>query len=382
MVKKLLNTVGRNVSRNLVNYKGFKTNRKVVVIESDDWGSIRMPSKAVYDELLKAGHPVDKNPYSRNDSLATAEDLEHLFEVLSFFKDKKGNHPVITADTVVANPDFDRIRESGYSEYFYEPFTKTLEKSSAHQGAFGMWKEGMAQNVFFPQFHGREHVNVEYWMRELQNPDSESRKVFDYHCWLVQKRINGKINLQAALNTENAECIQSHKSILKEGLDLFEDIFGFRSKSYIANNFVFHSDLKPVLKENGVELFQGMKYQYHPILNGAKKEKIRHYMGEMNSLGQYYLVRNCVFEPSQKSVLFDNVGECLKDIQNAFYWKKPAIITAHRLNFIGNINPDNRKQNLKLFSDLLDQILKKWPDAEFMTSPQLGNLINESKGYA
>ena len=99
-------------------------------------------------------------------------------------------------------------------------------------------------------------------------------------------------------------------------------------------------------------------------------------------LGKLFLVRNCVFEPSQKPAGFDNVGECLKDIQNAFFWKKPAIITAHRLNFVGYINPENRDRNLKMLKELLSSILKKWPDAEFMTSPQLGNLINESKGYA
>lgn len=33
--------------RHFLNLPGWHTRRKIVVIESDDWGSIRMPSKEV-----------------------------------------------------------------------------------------------------------------------------------------------------------------------------------------------------------------------------------------------------------------------------------------------------------------------------------------------
>ena len=80
-----------------VNFFGWRTNRKIVVIESDDWGSIRMPSKDVYNKCLKAGYPVNLNPYEKYDSLASKDDLEILFDLLSEFKDSNGRNPVITA---------------------------------------------------------------------------------------------------------------------------------------------------------------------------------------------------------------------------------------------------------------------------------------------
>ncbi|MCH8567401.1 MAG: hypothetical protein LAT67_04030 [Balneolales bacterium] len=375
-----MDKVKRFIARHAINYKGFKTDRKIIVIESDDWGSIRMPSYRVYNELLKEGYPVNKNPYSQFDGLATAEDLECLFDVLLSFKDKKDNCPVITADTVVANPDFEKIKKSDFSKYHYEPFTTTLRNSSAHQGVFNVWDQGIAQKIFFPQFHGREHVNVEYWMQELQNPYSEARSLFEYGCWLISNDFQKKISFQAALDTELLESVESHKEIIIKGLDLFESIFKYRSKSFIANNFVYHSSLNLTLKKYGVDYIQGMKYQKHPILKNAKRELIRHFIGEQNSNGQFYLIRNCVFEPSQKPISYDNVGECLKDIRNAFLWEKPAIITAHRLNFIGSINQDNRKRNLKMFKELLSNILKEWPDVEFMNSADLGDYI-KSKSF-
>lgn len=79
------------IAHNIVNIPGWRTNRHLVVIESDDWGAIRMPSKEVYEQFLKEGIRVDNDPYCRYDSLATKEDLEILFEALQSVKDKMGN---------------------------------------------------------------------------------------------------------------------------------------------------------------------------------------------------------------------------------------------------------------------------------------------------
>lgn len=108
--------------------RGYTTNRRIIVIESDDWGSIRMPSLDVFHKMASLGLDVVGRCYNENDSLATKEDLSLLFDVLSHYKDFKGNSPKITANICVANPDFERIRASGFTSYFYEPFTVTLER--------------------------------------------------------------------------------------------------------------------------------------------------------------------------------------------------------------------------------------------------------------
>jgi hypothetical protein len=56
--------------------------------------------------------------------LANETDLKALFEVLHSVNDKNGNPAIITANTIVANPGFDKISDSDYQEYHYEPFTK------------------------------------------------------------------------------------------------------------------------------------------------------------------------------------------------------------------------------------------------------------------
>jgi len=166
-MRKLLN----NISINGQNILGWRSNKKILVIESDDWGSIRMPSKKAFDNLLAHGIPVDKCPYNSNDSLETVEDLSALFEVFSTIKDANGNPLKITANTIVANPDFKKIKESNFSQYFYEDFISTYQRINYKTETFNLIKEGISSDIYVPQLHGREHLHVCSWLKALQEGD-------------------------------------------------------------------------------------------------------------------------------------------------------------------------------------------------------------------
>jgi len=91
-----------------------------------------------------------------------------------------------------------------------------------------------------------------------------------------------------------------------------------------------------------------------------------------------YEVRNVVFEPTDDRG-FDWVDYAFKQIQTAFFWHRPAIISSHRVNFCGHIDPKNRKMGIDALKVLLQRIVKKWPEIEFMSADQLGDLITETK---
>jgi hypothetical protein len=70
----------------------------------------------------------------------------------------------------------------------------------------------------------------------------------------------------------------------------------------------------------------------------------------------------------------------MKQIETAFRWNKPAIISSHRVNYCGHIDPNNREIGLSALKNLLDQIVNKWPDVEFMAADELlENLENIRK---
>ena len=144
--------IKKTITRNLLNVRGWQTRRKIVVIESDDWGTIRSSGMAAYENLLKQGLPVDKSPYNALDMLENNEDIEQLYETLSSVKDKNGNPAIFTGNNIVGNPDFEKIKASGFTQYFYEPFTETYKQYPKHDGVFKLLKEGIEKNCLCPSF--------------------------------------------------------------------------------------------------------------------------------------------------------------------------------------------------------------------------------------
>lgn len=368
----------KTLKHNLINLPGWRTNRKIVVIESDDWGSIRMPSREVYEALIEKGIRIDNLSYNRFDALACEADLELLFEVLHSVKDKNQNPAVITANTIVANPDFEKIKANNFQEYYYEPFTETLKRYPNHQKSFELWRQGINSCVFRPQFHGREHLNVNRWLRALSQNVGNVRLAFDYEMFDLSTGLAITENsFMEALNYEKEEELEFQKTSIIEGTQLFEQIFGFRSNTFIASCYTWSNRLNETLKDADIHCFQGSWFQFEPISGKQHKfKKHFHYTGQRNKLKQIYLVRNAAFEPSDKPD-FDWVQDVVSRAKIAFRIGKPLIIGSHRLNYIGYIDKINRDRNLPLLKQLLVSLAKRYPDIEFMSSDELYRLIKK-----
>lgn len=366
----------KNLIKNLSNLPGWRTNRKIVVIESDDWGSIRMPSNEVRAHLQDQSIPmgdIERQRYTSFDTLANSTDFEALYETLYKFKDINNRNPVFTAVSVVANPDFEKIKESNFENYYYEPFTTTLERYQ-HKNAFNMWKEGVKNYLFIPQFHGREHLNVSTWMRQLRLKDKNTLVAFEQKCWGYANANKYGIDYQAAFDLEFASDLIYQEKVIKDGLELFEQIHGYKADFFVPPNGPFNNRLEKIAALEGIHYMSASKIQQEVYGEGKTLRKF-HYLGQKNQYGQFYITRNCFFEPS--AIGKNWVESCLKDIDNAFKWKKPALISSHRVNYIGGLVEKNRTEGLKQLTDLLSLIQKKWPNVEFMTSSELGNLITK-----
>ncbi len=369
----------RYLKRRIQNIPGWHTKRKIVVIESDDWGSIRMPSRTTYDYLLLQGYKINANRYEKYDSLESNEDVETLFDALMKYKDSSGNYPIITANNIVGNPDFDKIKESGFKEYYYEPFTETYSGYPNHDRVLCLLKEGWMNRLFQPQFHGRDHVNVTNWLTALQSYDK------NIHLAFSKRMISFNAEMYPYPKRQYMDALHYKTEIertyvmntLLEGIHLFNKIWGFHSESFIAPCYVWNSEIEDLLTKEGVRYLQGVYVQYENTLSNSNERRRFHFTGQKNQSGQYYLVRNAIFEPTSPKYN-DPVGNCLKEISAAFKCQKPAIICSHRVNYIGGIFPENRTKNIGLLKELLTAIIGKWPDVEFMSSDQLGRLLSSS----
>ena len=365
------------ILKTISNIPGWNTKRKLVVLESDDWGSIRMHSTEVFNNLIKAGIDLLSDEgfrYNKYDSLASSEDLELLFEVLSSVKDSYGNTAVLTPVSVVANPDFAKIQQSDFTEYHYEPFTESLKRYKGCEDSFKLWQEGINNRLFKPQFHGREHLNVKVWMRALMRDHKNTMLAFNNGIWGITTANDPEIKLefQAAFDFIDPGDLQYQREVIIAGLDLFEELFGYRASYFVPPNGPFSSKLEIVCFNEGIKLLSVPKLQFEPMGSGRTRKRI-HWFGQKSKTGLTYITRNCFFEPGQPGP--DWVDSCLNQIATAFRWHKPAIISSHRVNYIGALYKENRDTGLRQLELLLNQIMKAWPDAELITSAELGEII-------
>ena len=353
--------------------RGFHTDRKLIVFESDDWGSIRMPSKKTYEILKALGDNPDEDAFLSNDCLENESDLQALYAVLSSVTDSKGRTPILTLNFATANPNFDKIDyEKGH--YEYEPFYETYEKYYGKNNILSIIKEGYEKKLILPQLHCREHLNVGRWMRDLKKRKSDVVLAFEYRTMGLGKsfHILNKFGYMDAFNTD-CSTDKELKEIIDDAVKIFVDVFGYRSSTFVASCFVWNDYLEDCLAQNGIYYIQSSAWQNKPIGKDGKYQlkRIIRYTGQKNKNKQFYSIRNCSFEPAYHQDPQACVERCLNEISVAFKAKKPAIINTHRLNFIGSINPKNRENNLLGLKSLLKSIIEKYPDVEFISSEEL-----------
>lgn len=367
-----------NIRKHLSNIPGWNTKRKLIVIESDDWGSIRTRSRRDYDKMLRLGLNVDASHFTKYDCLESNQDLERLFNVLTKFKDKNGNHPVFTPMCVVANPDFNKIKENGLKNYYYEPFSETCKKYPEHDQVLNLWKEGINEKLFVPEFHGREHLNPARWISALKRNDKGLKILFD-HQSIGATRYMGKLVSEhlAAFDPECETDINYFDEVVKTGAKLFYNLLGYHPRHFVASNKPEPKKLEKTLKEAGIKSLIRYKLQKNPLGNDKFSYEFN-WLGKINKHDQLIITRSCGFEPSDPSL--KNWSEhCLNEIQNAFFWHKPAVISTHRVNYIGGIDYKNSDSGLRELEILLNEIILRWPDVEFITSNKLNEIIRMYK---
>lgn len=369
------------VSKYLSNLPGWSTSRKIVVIESDDWGSVYMPNLTAYNALKKKGVNVDYSHFLSYDTIESNQDFTMLYQVLRLYKDKSNRHPVISGLNIVANPDFKKIAENEFSKYEFEPFYKTYERFEDRDQVMMCWQEGISKRLFVPFFHGREHLNITRWMSLLKQGNPTIHFAFQNKVSALRYDIDNKLlpNLRAAFDIDKLDEINYLEEVINSGMNIFEEGFKYKSKYFLATNGPFNNKLEKVLHNNGVKYIGTAKVQKEPLGDGKTRTNFR-YLGKKNTHGQTYITRNCLFEPNVWDVGndFNWIQSCMSDINVAFLCHKPAVICSHRVNYVGGISRVNREKGIEKLNLLLKSITNRWPNVEFLTSVELGDLISST----
>lgn len=359
------------VKINLKNIPGKRFKSKYLLIECDDWGSIRMPSADVYRKLTSEGLLIP-DEWSRTDTLADKDDLDELFNVLLSVKDKNSRNAVMTPVTNVANPDFNKIRDCGFAKYFYEPFTETLKRYDRHPDTFNTWKKGMEYRIFMPESHGREHITVQLWLRKLIQGDKKVLQAFDQGFvsvslddipWVYRE-------FRPEFYFDDWKQTEFLKNSITDGVGLFREVFGYTPHTFVPSNGIFHTSFERTLASTGVKNLYVNHISVEPDGEGNLR-RVYKKNGKRTLDGLIYYTRNCAFEPN--SPHYRNIDLTMKQIEASFRWGKPAIVSTHRVNFVGVIDKKPREKGLRELKMLLDAVVKRWPEVEFISNGELSS---------
>lgn len=370
----MISQIKRSLISTFRNIPGKGVKKKVVVIECDDWGGIGVPSVEAYQSLKKAGLPMDSSRYSRFDTLESADDLQALFDVLAQHKDSRGSAAVISPFYNTANPNYEKIKANGFSTYETEPLLASI-KQRAKGDVLGLWNQGVTAGVWMPEYHGREHIATAMWLRALQSGDEKVRAAFEHGFASYSPEGTPKLALNFRPNfyiEDNADLNQLRLD-MEDGIALFVAAFGFYPTVFNAPNGVFVDGFDEYLVKNNIRFNAVPRQRFDRDVNGQYRLKT-YRTGDKTPHGMTLYVRNCNFEPTEKS--YAGLGHALSQIQGAFICGKAAVIGTHRVNFVGGMDEKNRTKGLNELDQLLAAITKKWPDVIFMSAKDFTNLLS------
>jgi hypothetical protein len=366
------------LSNHVKNCTGKKLGRKLLAFAVDDYGNIRLNSNLAKTKLEKNGVVIN-NRFDAYDALDTAEDYQILFEVLSSFRDKHLKSAIFTSYALACNPDFNSSIEQ--KKYIPEDLNITYQKlgadERAYEGAYEILIDGIANNLIRPQFHGREHLNVKLINALINQNDPVIMANLENRS---MAGINGRavwptISYNQAFSFWKDSDIEEHKIILKDGLERFKKVYGYSSLTFTPPAQQMHPNLYGFVGAYGVIGVDRARSETVHIGEGIY-QKMRNKLGESDLGGTIKIVRNCVFEPNDRNI--DWVNFTFKQIEAAFFWGKPAIISSHRVNFCGHIDAKNRQKGIADLKALLKKIVQRWPDVEFVGVDEIAKMYSNA----
>lgn len=359
------------IKNQLKNIRGKKIKRKLLSFAVDDYGNIRLANIIAKQNLIKKGLKLH-NRFDQFDALDTRSDYEMLYDVLNSVKDGKGNPAIFTTYALPCNTNYSKIKEIG--SYVPENLDVTYQniglQDIAYEGAFALLLEGIHNKLIRPQFHGREHLNVNLFNSLLRdnNPDLLANIQNQSLAGIPNHSKYPKVSFNQSFAFWKDEEIELHKEILKDGLERFERVYGYKALIFTPPAQQLHPDLYAYVGNLGVKGVDKVRVTMRHMGQGSFVKE-RNILGEKGLGNTLTIVRNCLFEPTDKDI--DWPSFTMKQIEAAFFWNKPAIISSHRVNFCGHIDPENRKKGLDALKVLLQKVVKKWPDVEFVSVDEL-----------
>jgi hypothetical protein len=280
-------------------------------------------------------------------------------------------------NVILANPDYDKIRQSGFSDFVYMDAPSSYICQSG-EDLVPILRQAESEGVAEIQLHGREHVNSWLWLRDLREGHPSALAAFRHRYYAIRRGNTRPTTYLTANWATNAQHLDDIKTSIREGIVIFEHLFGKPPTSFTPCNYAFPSELEHYTKSLGITQIQTQRGYLQPSPETGSYRKRRPFLGQRSRSGQWLSVRNVAFEPFD-SPNIDVVPRTLRMISRAFKAGNPAIVCTHRANYVSTVSSKNRDRALRQLQALLSGCLKQWPDIEFISSTGLQAALANQK---
>lgn len=331
-----------------VNWRAFPT----LVIESDDWGACEYaPTREIW-ETMKASIPADSFPSIGNSKLESAEEINALCSLLERFPGSDGIPATLTAFICLANPDYQKIRESNFEHYFDIPIDQGFPPAWGGENVMKTWLEWIARGIVSPEFHTRlHHTHPTRWLsllRENSPEGEEARRRFDQEIYWRGKHDPEYADMSPFMMNE----------WFVPALKTFQRLFGSLPNAAITSDATPLTEI--IWAANGIQSFCLRNFSIpggEPIVYHTKpwnNQDPSTPMGAWNpQTDMVYLNRNIFFEPA-----FDpdySFEKTIEHIHAVWERNEPAVVSSHRLNY-ANWNSEIAERGFTELERLLKEV--------------------------
>lgn len=342
----------------------------LMVLQSDDWGAVRIASRQARNALNRRGFLANRRPREWFDALEGEDDLSALQGVLAGVELRHGRRPTFTANVTVANPDFAAIRRTGFSRLVLESLDDTLQRARGH-GAWRTWQQLIAEGWVTPEFQGRDAVHPDRWLADLRFGIDPARASFDLDSIgpaslrFSDSYYHASYDYAASRSPRVAEAIS-------DGVLRFARLFGRQPSAFAAPRGVWGDAAERALSLVGIRCTQGPSVQKVPLgdFNGEPRYRRRLRFSGRRSQAGVQLVRNVRFEPVLGGPDTE-LAKALAAVAESFSRGLPAVVGISRMNLVGVLEESNREAGLLALRQFLDAVCTRWPSMRFAGTAEL-----------
>jgi hypothetical protein len=341
---------------------------KAVVLESDDWGLCAWsPDESAHRVL--AGTPAFRSAagarYGRS-TLESAADVRALRELLLEFRGGDGFAPVWQANTVMASPDYARLKPPGFEAEtlplaFYPNFPGRWQRP-------GMWDEveaADAAGVWWAELHGLHHLPAHAWLTALRRGEDDARQAHGQLSPICRA-------VEASGEYDASEPAEWRTSDVIAAIGAFTHVFRRPPTSFCPPDYRWDGQLEADAGRLGVTTFQGRAERAGAPLPGVQR-LVHRYRWPHREGDRFYLPPRIAFEPrGDARALALGVEVTLRAVQATWERGQPAVVSTHRLNY-AHLDAAWSAAGREALHELLEGLAKA--GAMFVTDAEIRQLV-------